>query len=109
MVMDEGPPEGVAHGLVAGLVVQPLLEQEDGEGGEEEDDGADVGGGEQLLPVEVHHVREHQPHLPSPVDPIKHRAIPSFWISTHLNTRHIWRIRKSAVKTTGRFGRDEAP
>ena len=109
MVMDEGPPERVAHGLVAGLVVQPLLEQEDGEGGEEEDDGADVGGGEQLLPVEVHHVREHQPHLPSPVDPIKHRAIPSFWISTHLNTRHIWRIRKSAVKTTGRFGRDEAP
>ena len=64
MVMDEGPPEGVAHGLVAGLVVQPLLEEEDGEGGEEEDDGADVGGGEQLLPVEVHHVREHQPHLP---------------------------------------------
>ena len=71
---DEGPPEGVAHGLVAGLVVQPLLEQEDGEGGEEEDDGADVGGGEQLLPVEVHHVGEHQPHLPTPVDP-EHSAI----------------------------------
>ena len=74
---DEDPPEGVAHGLVAGLVVQPLLEQEDGEGGEEENDGADVGGGEQLLPVEVHHVREHQPHLPSPVDP-KHSALPFF-------------------------------
>ena len=71
---DEGPPEGVAHGLVAGLVVQPLLEEEDGEGGEEENDGADVGGGEQLLPVEVHHVGEHQPHLPSPVDP-EHSAI----------------------------------
>ena len=71
---DGSPPEGVAHGFVAGLVVQPLLEQEDGEGGEEEDDGADVGGGEQLLPVEVHHVGEHQPHLPSPVDP-KHDAI----------------------------------
>ena len=76
---DEGPPEGVAHRLVAGLVVQPLLEQEDGEGGEEEDNRADVGGGEQLLPVEVHHVREHQPHLPSPVDP-KHGALPFFLI-----------------------------
>ena len=65
---DEGPPERVAHGLVAGLVVQPLLEQEDGEGGEEEDDGADVGGGEQLLPVGVNYFREHLPRFSASVD-----------------------------------------
>ena len=41
---DEGPPQRVPHALEVGLVVQLLLEKEDKESGEEENDGADVGG-----------------------------------------------------------------
>ena len=48
---DEGPPQRVPHAREVGLVVQLLLEKEDKEGGEEENDGPDVGRREQLLLV----------------------------------------------------------
>ena len=50
---DEGPPQRVPHAREVGLVVQLLLEKEDKEGGEEENDGADVGRREQFLSLHL--------------------------------------------------------
>ena len=62
---DHAPPEGV--GKAGKVLVVVLLHHVDNEGGEDEDQEADVEGGDELLAVRVHHGAEELPGAAAPV------------------------------------------